>query len=130
MCDCLEGEEDDPAAATAVPLADLMERTRAVEARKAGERVPEGLWPIFFGLRSGKHRKIVGEFEGFGVTADQIGVALPEKLDLARLILHELRLIATFDRAQFPRAAVGQRPARQQQRQQPDCQKCEYYKIN
>ena len=68
MCDCLEGEADDPAAGTAVPLADLMERTRAVEARKAGERVPEGLWQIFFGLRSGSipwrhHLRMVASHE-------------------------------------------------------------------
>ena len=53
MCDCLEGEEvsDDPACG--IPLALLMERTRAAEGRMAGERVPEGLWPVFYGLSSG-----------------------------------------------------------------------------
>jgi hypothetical protein len=53
MCDCLEGEDTDDAAELAVPLAELMERTRAVDARKSGDRVPDALWPVFFGLRSG-----------------------------------------------------------------------------
>lgn len=53
MCDCFEGDEDSRPAETAIPLAALMERTRTVEARKGGDRVPEALWPVFFGLRSG-----------------------------------------------------------------------------
>jgi hypothetical protein len=53
MCDCLEGEESDGAPELTVPLAALMERTQALEARKPGDRVPEALWPIFFGQRSG-----------------------------------------------------------------------------
>ncbi len=53
MCDCLEGEDTDDAVELTVPLDELMERTRAVDDRKSGERVPEALWPVFFGLRSG-----------------------------------------------------------------------------
>ncbi|HEX2552301.1 MAG TPA: hypothetical protein VHL98_01280 [Microvirga sp.] len=53
MCDCLEGEDDAGAAGPAVPLDALMARTRALEARKPGERVPDRLWPVFFGLASG-----------------------------------------------------------------------------
>jgi hypothetical protein len=53
MCDCLEGEETAMDPGCAIPLAVLMERTRAAEVRIAGERVPERLWPVFFGLSSG-----------------------------------------------------------------------------
>ncbi len=53
MCDCLEGEDTDDAAELTVLLDELMERTRAVDARKSGDRVPDALWPVFFGLRSG-----------------------------------------------------------------------------
>ncbi len=53
MCDCLEGEEASADPASGIPLTILMERTRAAEGRMAGERVPERLWPVFFGLSSG-----------------------------------------------------------------------------
>ncbi len=53
MCDCLEGEDDDRAAQPAIPLGILMERSREIEARKIGDRVPDELWAVFFGLRSG-----------------------------------------------------------------------------
>ena len=53
MCDCLEGEEVSADPASGIPLALLMERTRAAEGRMAGDRVPERLWPVFFGLSSG-----------------------------------------------------------------------------
>lgn len=52
MCDCLGDDEAGPAE-IAVPLPALMDRTRAVEARMAGERVPADLWPVFFGLATG-----------------------------------------------------------------------------
>jgi hypothetical protein len=68
MCDCLEGEDTDDAVELAVPLAELIERTRAVDARKSGDRVPEALWPVFFGLRSGSipwahHQRMVASRE-------------------------------------------------------------------
>jgi hypothetical protein len=52
MCDCSGDDEAEPAE-IAFPLPALMDRTRAVEARMAGERVPCDLWPVFFGLASG-----------------------------------------------------------------------------
>jgi hypothetical protein len=52
MCDCIENE-DERDLGPAVDPDDLMARTREIEARKPGGRVPEALWPVFFGLRSG-----------------------------------------------------------------------------
>jgi hypothetical protein len=68
MCDCLEGEEATADPASAIPLALLMERTRTAEGRMAGERVPERLWPVFFGLSSGSipwthHQRMVASRE-------------------------------------------------------------------
>ena len=68
MCDCLEGEEVSADPAPGIPLALLMERTRAAEGRMAGDRVPERLWPVFFGLSSGSipwlhHQRMVASRE-------------------------------------------------------------------
>jgi hypothetical protein len=52
MCDCSEGEERDTAE-PAVSLESLMERSRDADARMGGGLVPDNLWPIFFGVRSG-----------------------------------------------------------------------------
>jgi hypothetical protein len=48
-----QDDEEDRAVEPDVPLAALIERTRAVEACKPGDRVPEALWAIFFGSESG-----------------------------------------------------------------------------
>ena len=45
-----------------------MERSREIEARKIGDRVPERLWPVFFGLSSGSipwphHQRMVASRE-------------------------------------------------------------------
>jgi hypothetical protein len=53
MCDCFEGDEDERTADVSVDFPALIERTRAVEACKAGDPVPEALWSVFFGLQSG-----------------------------------------------------------------------------
>ncbi len=68
MCDCLEGEEVSADLASTIPLAILMERTRAAESRMAGDRVSGGLWPVFFGLSSGSipwphHQRMVASRE-------------------------------------------------------------------
>ncbi len=68
MCDCLEGEEVSADPACGIPLALLMERTRAAEGRMAGDRVPDRLWPVFFGLSSGSipwlhHQRMVASRE-------------------------------------------------------------------
>ncbi|MEJ1156893.1 hypothetical protein [Prosthecomicrobium sp. N25] len=53
MCDCAEETDGDEGEAVPVEADVLMARARAVEAGRPGERVPDALWPVFFGLTSG-----------------------------------------------------------------------------
>src|SRR5262249_55023275 len=61
-----------------------------------------------------------GNLEGAGEAGDDVAVALAVELDLAGFVLHELGLVATFDGAQFVRAAAGQEIGRKGERQQAD----------
>jgi hypothetical protein len=62
------------------------------------------------------------QLEGAREPRHHLAVALAEQLDLPRLVLHELRLIAPLDGAQLLRAAVGEHPARHAERDEADDQ--------
>ena len=49
-----------------------------------------------------------------------LSVALPVQLNLPRLVLHELRLVAPLDRAQFVGAPTREHPTGHPEREEPD----------
>src|SRR5215216_4901359 len=51
------------------------------------------------------------DFKSTGEASHHVAIALPVKLDLPRLILHELGLVATFDRPQLIGTAPGEQDA-------------------
>src|SRR6185369_3449435 len=60
------------------------------------------------------------DFESAGETGDDVAISLSVKFDLTGFVLHELRLVAAFDRAEFVGAAAGQQDAGESERQQAD----------
>jgi hypothetical protein len=62
------------------------------------------------------------EFEGARESRHHVAIALAVEFYLPRLVLHELRLVAAFDGAQFIRAAIREHPAREAERDEADDQ--------
>lgn len=63
-----------------------------------------------------------GKLETSGQAANDVSIALAVQLNLSRFALHQLRLVATFDRAQLFRTAARYHGAGDHQRQEADQQ--------
>src|SRR6185437_8764941 len=61
-----------------------------------------------------------GNLERTREAGDDVAIALAVEFDLAGFVLHELGLVAAFDRPQFVRAATGQDVTRKREREQAD----------
>ena len=71
-----------------------------------------------------EHADAARQLEGAGQARHHLAVTLPEQLDLPRLVLHELGLVAPLDRTQLVGAAVGEHPADDAEGRKPDDEQC------